>query len=293
MLRVFSTFLEHSSDRYQSSFGVILGIYNRNCLSFVAMVSVSTVENSFTLTAYDDPSTDRWLTHIFYLIVRRLVDKKPMGWKDAPQTWLAAILCLAGVATLELFDSSGTDFTSMSLSNFGTGDVLSIVQAFGFGTGCYMSERMMRDEPDQALPITAGLIATTAFIAMIWCFTDGWMQQDGWQSMGLPGLFFDPSMRTVALAVLWTGVVSTSTNFSIEITALGRVPSSEASVILATEPLWASLLAALMFHEHFGTNDYIGGVLMISACLVNTLKPADINGLYAAPVSQDILSDDD
>ena len=216
-----------------------------------------------------------------------------MGWKDAPQTWLAAILCLAGVATLELFDSSGTDFTSMSLSNFGTGDVLSLVQAFGFGTGCYMSERMMRDEPDQALPITAGLIATTAFIAMIWCFTDGWMQQDGWQSMGLPGIFLDPSMRTVALAVLWTGVVSTSTNFSIEITALGRVPSSEASVILATEPLWASLLAAIIFHEHFGASDYIGGVLMISACLVNTLKPSDINGLFSPQVSQDAQRDDE
>jgi drug/metabolite transporter (DMT)-like permease len=85
-----------------------------------------------------------------------------------------------------------------------------------------------------------------------------------------------------ALAVLWTGIVSTSMNFYIEITALGRVPSSEASVILATEPLWASLFAALLFHEQFGTSDYVGGLLMISACLVNTLRPSDILGFFAA-----------
>ena len=79
----------------------------------------------------------------------------------------------------------------------------------------------------------------------------------------------------------WTGILSTAANFCIEITALGRVPSSEAAVILATEPLWASLFAALWFNEQFGTSDYIGGFLLISACLVNTLKPSDINGLFS------------
>lgn len=197
-----------------------------------------------------------------------------MGWKDAPQTWLAAILCLSGVAALELFDSSGIDSSCVSLSRLGTGDVLSLIQAVGFGTGMFMSEKMMKDEPDQALPITAGLVATTAFIAMLWCMLDGWMREPGWQNMGLPGLFLDPDMRTVALAVAWTGILSTSTNFFIEITALGRVPSAEASVILATEPLWASLFAAVLFNQHFGASDYIGGLLMISACLVNTLKPS-------------------
>lgn len=67
----------------------------------------------------------------------------------------------------------------------------------------------------------------------------------------------------------------------MEITALGRVPSAEASVILATEPLWASLFAALWFHEEFGTSDYIGGMLMISACLVNTLDPAFMKGIFS------------
>ena len=219
------------------------------------------------------------------------IDKKPMGIKDAPQTWLASILCLSGVAALELFGGSSGFDLSESLSRLGTGDALSLVQALGFGTGIYMSEKMMKKEPDQALPITAGLVATTAFYSMLWSFADGWMNQPGWESMGLPGLLLDPNMRQVALAVVWTGILSTSMNFCIEITAIGRVPCSEASVILATEPLWASLFAALLFHEQFGTSDYIGGSLMISACLVNTLKPADINGFFLKATGEQVNDD--
>lgn len=208
-----------------------------------------------------------------------LIDKKPMGIKDAPQTWLAAALCLAGVAALELFDSNTNAFSLTLISKLGTGDALSLVQAVGFGTSVFLSEKMMKMEPDQALPITAGLVSVTAFFAMLWCFSDGWMIQPGW--------FMDANMRTVALAVLWTGILSTSLNFYIEITALGRVPSSEASVILATEPLWASLFAAILFHEQFGTSDYIGGLLMILACLVNTLRSTDILGFFSKTNTSD------
>ena len=55
----------------------------------------------------------------------------------------------------------------------------------------------MKNEPDQALQITAGMVTTTAFFAMLWCLADGWMSQPGWESMGLPGLFLNPDMRTV------------------------------------------------------------------------------------------------
>ena len=108
-------------------------------------------------------------------ILSWLVDRKPMGIKDAPQTWLvcivavllllllliscsstidltdsisyvhlylfmqAAFLCLSGVAALELFDSSADASATFSLaesvSRLGTGDALSLVQAVGFGTG--------------------------------------------------------------------------------------------------------------------------------------------------------------
>lgn len=205
------------------------------------------------------------------------LEKKPMGIKDAPQTWLAAILCLTGVGCLELWGASGSALTSVT-----KGDLLAIVQAIGFGTGCFLSARMAQKEPDQVLPITSVLIATTAFWSALWCLMDGWIGQPGFEEMALPNLLFADGYQTVAMAVVWTGIVSTSLNFVIEISALGRVPPSEASVLLASEPLWAALLAATVFHQStLGMNDYLGGAFILMGCLANAvLKPSDLHALW-------------
>mmetsp|Transcript_24243 Transcript_24243/g.34689 ORF Transcript_24243/g.34689 Transcript_24243/m.34689 type:complete len:453 (+) Transcript_24243:114-1472(+) len=259
-----------------------------------AFVSLGYVSQSIALID-TSPATVSFLGSCTVLVcplLQWVINKKPMGIKDAPQTWLAAFLCLSGVASLELFDSSTSASFSITerMSQLGVGDALSLVQAIGFGVGMFMSEKMMKEEPDAALPITAGMVATTAFFSALWCFADGWMREPGWENLGLPGLFLDPNMRSVAMAVAWTGIISTSTNFCVEITALGRVPSSEASVILATEPLWASLFAAILLQEQFGTNDYIGGALMISACLVNTLQPSFFNDIIGDTEGKDEIT---
>jgi drug/metabolite transporter (DMT)-like permease len=129
-----------------------------------------------------------------------VVDKKPMGIKDAPQTWLAAILCLSGVGVLELYDPSGG-----GVMDVGFGDVLALLQAVGFGTSFFLTERMMRGQPDQALPITAVQVSMTALICMIWCLSDGWIGTPGSESFALPGMLLEPSLRIAAGAVAWTG----------------------------------------------------------------------------------------
>jgi len=203
------------------------------------------------------------------------VNKKPMGLKDAPQTWTAAFLCLLGVGILELYDPTGVGL------EVGWGDVLALLQAVGYGTSFFLTERMMRGQPNQALPITAVQVSVTALICMVWCLADGWIGQPGTGSFGLPGLFLDPSMSITAAAVAWTGVITTAMNRFVETTALSRMSSVEASVILATEPLWAAFFAALLLHENFGVNDYVGGALIVLACLANTLKPSDFGQLFS------------
>jgi drug/metabolite transporter (DMT)-like permease len=202
-----------------------------------------------------------------------LVNKKPMGFNERPQTWIAAGLCLMGVGVLELCGGGGA-----SASSIGVGDGLALLQAVGFGTGLFMSEQMMQKHPDQALPITAVLVSMTAFISMLWCLSDDWMgSAPGWESMTLPNLLFDPSLQDVAMAVVWTGLLSTSLNFFLENVALGKVPAAEASVVLATEPLWAAAFAAVILGESFGWNDYAGGFLIVAACLVNSVQAEDVN----------------
>jgi len=224
------------------------------------------------------PATVAFLGAVTVIVcptLEALVDKQPMGLKDAPQKWLAAFLCIVGVGILELYDPSGSGI------EVGFGDVLAILQAVGFGTSFFLTERMMRKQPDQALPITAVQVSTTALICMIWCLADGWIGQPGSEAYGLPNLFLEPTLLAAAGAVVWTGLITTALNRVVETTSLGKVSSAEASVILATEPLWAALFAALLLNDSFGINDYVGGALIVLACLANTLKPSDFSQILS------------
>ena len=108
-----------------------------------------------------------------------------------------------------------------------------------------------------ALPVTATLVATTAALSAVWSVCDGWLFSPDWQQFTLPGILTNYPLQGVAGAVLWTGLISTSLNFFIELTALGRVPPSEASVILASEPLWAALFAAAFYGTSLTTGDAV------------------------------------
>lgn len=146
----------------------------------------------------------------------------------------------------------------------------------------------------QALPITATQCAVAALISAVWALVDGvglgsfsldaglgslhgWLLDETTRSRyALPGLFFDESVRTVCYAALWTGLVTTAANRIAETVALGRLASSEASVLLATEPLWAALFAALCIGESLGSNDVAGGALLVGACVANALQPESL-----------------
>ena len=218
-------------------------------------------------------------------VLEVLVNKKDMSITKQPQIWLAATLCLVGVGILELYDPSGA--TENFFENIGIGDFLAILQAVGFGTSFFLTERMMTKVPGQALPITAVQVSVTAFMCMIWALNDGWIGADGSESYGLPAMLFEPSLRTAALAVLWTGLATTAMNRVIETNALGKMKSAEASVILATEPLFASLFAALLLHSQFGINDYVGGTFIVAACLATALKRDDFKFLFGEDESKD------
>lgn len=211
------------------------------------------------------------------------VDKKKLGFADAPQTWIAAITCIIGVGVLELGGEGG-------LGDVGWGDVWSVLQAVGFGTSFFITERMMAKEPSQALPITAMQCAMSAAFAGIWAGLDGFGVMDGFFSFGsphgawlldeslkstftLPGLFLDSSFRNVALAAAFTGFVTTAGNRVGETVALGKLSSSEASVLLATEPLWAAVFASFLINEQLSLIDGIGGALIVAACVVTSIDP--------------------
>ena len=114
----------------------------------------------------------------------------------------------------------------------------------------------------------------------------GWLLDESSRAHAtLPGLFLDDNMRLVAFAAVWTGLITTAANRLGETTALGKLSSAEASVLLATEPLWAALFAALLLGEQLGWNDGVGGALIVAALAVNeelvALPPDPASGAEA------------
>merc|ERR1712238_308955 len=215
---------------------------------------------------------------------------------------ISAGLCLIGVGVLELLGGGG-------VGDVGWGDVWSVLQAVGFGTSFFITERMMASDPDQALPITAMQCAVSAAVAGVWASLDGtgafrgvfgtqkdkvaWLLTDGGggniidavngdgtglNPYALPGLLMDPSFRPVALAAAFTGFITTAGNRVGETVALGKLSSSEASVLLATEPLWAAVFASFLINEQLSLWDGVGGALIVIACIATAIDPVFLRG---------------
>ncbi|KAK3245187.1 hypothetical protein CYMTET_45232 [Cymbomonas tetramitiformis] len=233
-----------------------------------------------SLALIDTPaSTVSFLGALTVLVcpaLEAVINNRPLGLRDAPQVWLAAVLALVGVGFLEL---SGVDGAA---GGPGIGDFYSVLQAVGFGTSFFLTEKMMAKNPTQALPITAMQVGVCAVLAGIWAVGDTVLLRPGTEMFAIPSTVLDvfgpdAAARNVGIAVLWTGLITTAANRLGETTALGKVTSAEASVLLATEPLWAAVFAALFLGEVIGTSDIVGGALMIAACLANSLKPEQLN----------------
>ena len=69
-------------------------------------------------------------------LLEAVVDRRPKSFEEAPQTWLAAVLALLGVALLELAGEGG-------MGEMGPGDAWAVLQAVGFGTSFFITEKMM------------------------------------------------------------------------------------------------------------------------------------------------------
>merc|ERR1712038_407684 len=89
----------------------------------------------------------------------------------------------------------------------------------------------------------------------------------------LPGLFLNTDYTKVAAAAAFTGFITTAGNRVGETIALGKLSSSEASVLLATELLWAALFANYLIDESLGVWDAIGGFIIVVSCVITAIEP--------------------
>ena len=76
------------------------------------------------------------------------------------------------------------------------------------------------------------------------------------------------------LQLLYLGVVATAAAYWLYTTALKSIPASAAVVVGLIEPLTATLLGVLLFHERLGAAGWAGGVLLLAAVALLGLLPS-------------------
>uniref|UniRef100_A0A7S3B5C9 EamA domain-containing protein n=1 Tax=Haptolina ericina TaxID=156174 RepID=A0A7S3B5C9_9EUKA len=134
------------------------------------------------------------------------------------------------------------------------------------------------DDDEAALPLTiwqlvAMLVATSAWFAQ-GALTGG----PGGSGVGewLASLqTLNGAEPTLLPAIAWMGLVSGAAVLWGETIILREVPSTEAGVIFATEPVWAAAFAALLLHDAISPNEIAGGGAIVLGCLALQL-PADV-----------------
>jgi len=197
------------------------------------------------------------------------------GRKVALQAWLAVAVALFGTACLEglvpgmdVLIGSG----AVQPDGLNAGDVWCFGTAIGFGAMFSRMEAHMDrlSDDEAALPLTAWQLVCLV-VAMA-----GWRAFD---VVGAGGVAVSPADYVDHLqllngaeslllpSIVWMGLISGAAVLWGETVVLKDVPSTEAGVIFATEPVWAAGSAALILHESISANEFIGGAAIVIACL--------------------------
>ena len=72
--------------------------------------------------------------------------------------------------------------------------------------------------------------------------------------------------------IAWTGIVTTVVAIYLEGIALQTATATDASLTFSSEPVWASIFAVILLHETLNLNAYIGGAVILLACITGALS---------------------
>lgn len=142
------------------------------------------------------------------------------------------------------------------------GDILALGQPIGFGTAFTRIERYqeeLKDVPNRILTIAAAQCVAVGIFSFLWVLYDF--------NGVIPNMAYMAEPHRIA-AIVWTGIVTTVVAIYIEGVALQKATATDASLAFSTEPVWASMFGFLLLHETLGSESYVGGAVILLACLI-------------------------
>ncbi|KAL3783095.1 hypothetical protein ACHAWO_011024 [Cyclotella atomus] len=191
-----------------------------------------------------------------------------------------AMIAVMGVAIIELKGAGGSPTR---------GDLISFAQPIGFGMGYLQLEELMHKQPSAALPVSAMKLGVVSLAAL--AFFEA-THMVGGAAPGLATPDFSPILNSPSamLATFYTGIVTTSLALWVESIAFQRVPATDASVILTTEPLFAAATSAVLVGEQFGLSDAVGAFFIVGACIY-AIKQGDAQEICDDETMECVVSD--
>jgi drug/metabolite transporter (DMT)-like permease len=190
------------------------------------------------------PSRSAFLTGLYVVIVP-FCDRLLFARRIAARAWLGCVLAAAGTTLL----IGGID------ARAGFGDILTITCALAFALHMVLSAKYSTGTS------ALGLAAVQVIVVGI---------------AAIPPSLFVPRPRLtpfVIAVILFTAIVTTALAFVLLMWGQSRVTATEAAVILAFEPMAASITSILFEHERV-TMGFIAGAVLILAAMVLSQLPA-------------------
>lgn len=145
------------------------------------------------------------------------------------------------------------------------GDLLALGQPLGFGYSFLRIEHYQEEfkhVPNRVLTIAAAQCVCVGILSALWVLSD--------YQFVFPDFGYLIEPHRVAV-ILWTGIVTTLLAIYLEGVALQTASATDASIAFSSEPVWASLFGFWLLGERLGVESYVGGTVILAACLVGAL----------------------
>mmetsp|Transcript_28204 Transcript_28204/g.43398 ORF Transcript_28204/g.43398 Transcript_28204/m.43398 type:complete len:450 (-) Transcript_28204:197-1546(-) len=154
----------------------------------------------------------------------------------------------------------------MESLGIGKGDLLALGQPLGFGFSFMRIEHYVekfKDVPNRVLTISAAQCVAVGLLSLFWVLYD--------YHGALPDFGYMLDWHRL-VAVAWTGIMTTVVAIYLEGFALQTASATEAALTFASEPVWASLFGAYLLRERLNFNSYVGGAVILGACVLGALS---------------------
>lgn len=207
---------------------------------------------------HTEASKGAFLVSLTMLVVP--VAKSLLGAKVPMQIWPAVVLAMGGTGLL-LGVGDGADFS------LGFGELMCCATALGFGLMFVRMDEYAKAPGFDTIGCTIWQVLTLAVSMTIWL-----LATTGFSDASQEVLSIITSGPDVLGILFWISIVTTAGVLYVETWAMEKIDSTEAGVIFASEPVWATIFASVMLGERFGVTEGLGGCLIVLACLLTQVK---------------------